>query len=131
MYLQVQEFESASEIWMELCVIHEDKTKLTQMDLQQQMHETCCQEGGDIKEHFGTLRRLKQSLVGMGVRIADEDYTAIFMGSLPESYQPTLSAISMNACMNSMGITPSDLIQVICKCRWHFFLTMLPLEHRC
>ena len=84
-YLRVQEYESASKIWMELCTIHEDRTKLTQIDLQWQMHETCCQEG-DIKEHFGTLRRLKQSLARMGVKVAGEDYTTIIMGSLLESY---------------------------------------------
>ena len=33
MYLWVQEFESASKIWKDLCAIHQDKTKLTQMDL--------------------------------------------------------------------------------------------------
>ena len=60
------------------------------------MHETHCQEGGDIKDHFGTLRRLKQSLAGMGVKVDDEDYTAIIMGPLLESYRPTLSAISAN-----------------------------------
>ena len=43
MYLQVQEFESTSKIWKELCTIHQDKTKLTQTDLQRQMHETHCQ----------------------------------------------------------------------------------------
>ena len=32
-FLRVQEFESASKIWMELCAIHEGKTKLTQIDL--------------------------------------------------------------------------------------------------
>ena len=33
MYLQVQEFESTSKIWTELCAIHQDKSKLTQTDL--------------------------------------------------------------------------------------------------
>jgi hypothetical protein len=66
MYLRVQEFDSASAIWAELCAIHQDKTKLTQMDLRCHMHETQCQEGSDVKEHFGALRRLKQSLTGAG-----------------------------------------------------------------
>ena len=122
MYLQVQEFESASKIWTELCAIHQDKSKLTQTDLRRQIHETCCQEG-DVKEHFDALRRLKQSLAGMGVKIADEDYTPIIMGSLPESYRPTLSAISANARMNGKNITPTDLIQVITEEYEHRQLT--------
>ena len=122
-FLRVQEFESASKIWMELCAIHEGKTKLTQIDLRRQLHETRCQEGGDVKEHFSALRRLKQSLAGMGVKVADEDYTAIIMGSLPESYRPTLSAISANARMNAKSITPNDLIQVITEEYEHRQLT--------
>ena len=123
MYLQVQEFKSTSKIWKELCAIHQDKTKLTQTDLRRRMHETRCQEGGDIKDHFGALRRLKQSLAGMGVKVDDEDDTAIIMGSLPESYRPTLSAISANAQMNCKDITPSNLIKVIMEEYEHRQLT--------
>ena len=67
-------------MWKELCAIHQDKTKLTQMDLRWRMHETRCQEGGDIKDHFGALRRLKQSYAGIGMKVDDEDYTAIIRG---------------------------------------------------
>ena len=123
MYLRVQEFDSTSRIWMELCAIHQDKTKLTQTDLWQHMHETRCQEEGDVKEHFGVLHRLKQSLAGMGVRVEDEDYTTILVGSLPESYRPTLSAISANACMNGKDITLNDLIKIITEEYEHKQLT--------
>ena len=45
------------------------------------------------------------------------------MGSLPESYRPTLSAISANAWMNGKDITLSDLIKVITEEYEHRQLT--------
>jgi hypothetical protein len=41
------------------------------------------------RNDFGTAKscnRLRQIMAGMGVIVDDEDYTAIVMGSLPDSY---------------------------------------------
>jgi hypothetical protein len=45
-----------------------------------------CDKGGDVKAHFGELNRLRQIMVGMGAIVDEEDYVAIIMGSLPDSY---------------------------------------------
>jgi hypothetical protein len=45
-----------------------------------------CDEGGDVKAHFGELNRLRQIMAGMGTIVNDEDYTAIIMGLLPDTY---------------------------------------------
>jgi hypothetical protein len=53
--LQVQNLDNASKIWEEVCTIHEGKTELVQIDLCCRLQETRCEEGGDIKAHFGEL----------------------------------------------------------------------------
>jgi len=95
--LHVQSLDKALKIWEEVCTIHEGKTELVQIDLHRQLQETQCEEGGDVKAHFGELYQLRESLVGMGVSIDDKDFSAIIMGSLPETYRPLLSSINAAA----------------------------------
>jgi hypothetical protein len=85
--LRVQKLETASEIWKEICQIHEGKMELVQIDLRPRLQETRCDEGGDVKAHFGELLRLRESLAGMGATVVDTDF---ILGSLPESYRPLL-----------------------------------------
>lgn len=73
--LRVQKLESASEVWAEICQIHEDKTELVQID-------------------FAEMLRLRELLAGMGAGILDTDFHAMILGSLPESYRPLLSSIN-------------------------------------
>ncbi|OAX40832.1 hypothetical protein K503DRAFT_686692, partial [Rhizopogon vinicolor AM-OR11-026] len=77
------------------------------------MQETRCEEGGDIKGHFSDLLRLRESLAGMGATIDDKDFTAIVMGSLPESYRPLLTSISAAARVSQKILTAHELISVI------------------
>jgi hypothetical protein len=84
--LHVQNLGAASLIWAEICQIHEGKTELVQIDMRRRMQETRCDEGADVRTHFSELLKLRKSLAGMGVSIADTDFHAIILGSLPESY---------------------------------------------
>jgi hypothetical protein len=84
--LHVQKLESASEVWVEICQIHEDKTKLVQIDLQRQLHEMRCDKGEDVKAHFAEMLHLHKSLAGMGAGILDPDFHVMILGSLPKSY---------------------------------------------
>jgi hypothetical protein len=52
-------------------------------------------------------------LAGMGALISDADFTAIIMGSLPESYQPILSSMSTAVCIAKVPLTPYDLISFV------------------
>jgi hypothetical protein len=72
-----------------------------------------CDEGGDVKAHFGELNRLRQIMVGMGVIVDDEDYAAIVMGSLPDSYQPIISALDAAAGYSSKVVTAQELITAV------------------
>lgn len=85
--LRVQKLESASEVWAEICQIHEDKTELVQID-------------------FAEMLRLRESLAGMGAGILDPDFHAMILGSLPESYRPLLSAINAAAKITKTPLSP-------------------------
>jgi hypothetical protein len=61
------------------------KSTLVKADVRKCMLLACCDEGGDVKAHFGELNRLRQIMAGMGAIVDDEDYVAIVMGSLPDS----------------------------------------------
>jgi hypothetical protein len=45
--------------------VHEGKTELVQIDLRRRLQEMRCEEGGDIKAHFGEQLCLRESLAGM------------------------------------------------------------------
>ncbi|OJA12936.1 hypothetical protein AZE42_12827 [Rhizopogon vesiculosus] len=53
--LCVQKLEVSAKIWAEVCVIHKGKTELVQIDLRHRLQDMRCEEGGDIKAHFGEL----------------------------------------------------------------------------
>jgi hypothetical protein len=64
-----------------------------------------CDEGGDVKVHFRELNRLRQIMVGMGAIVNDEDYAAIVMGLLPDTYRPIISALEAAAGYSSKVVT--------------------------
>ena len=111
--LRVQNLDKVSKIWEEIRTIHEGKTELVQIDLRRRLQETQCEEGGDVKAHFGELYRLRESLAGMGVSIDDKDFSAIIMGSLPETYRPLLSSVNAAARISQKPLTSYELVNVV------------------
>jgi hypothetical protein len=95
--LHVQKSRASSAVWMEICKIHEGKSDLVQIDLRCRLSDTCCEESGDIHNHFGELLKLYKALAGMETSLLNSDFTAIIMGSLPESCRPILSSMSAGA----------------------------------
>jgi hypothetical protein len=84
--LQISNQTIGTAMWKEIKMLHEGKSTLVKVDVMKHMLLACCDEGGDVKVHFGELNRLCQIMAGMGVIVDDEDYAAIVMGSLPDSY---------------------------------------------
>jgi len=113
----MQKLESASEVWAEICQIHEDKTELVQIDLRRRLHETRCDEGGDVKAHFAKM------LAGMGTGILNVDFHAMILGSLPESYRPLLSSIKTASKVTKTPLSSYELITIITEEYEHCQLT--------
>ena len=64
----------------------EGKTLLYQVNMHRQLQEMKCSEGKDIKSHLSEMWRHCEELVGTGAAIKYEDFTAMMVGSLPESF---------------------------------------------
>jgi hypothetical protein len=90
-------------MWNEIKMLHEGKSTLITADVRKCMLLAHCDEGRDIKVHFGELNRLCQIMAGMGVIVNNEDYMAIIMGSLPDSYRPIISALEAAEGSNCPG----------------------------
>jgi hypothetical protein len=84
-----------------------------QIDLWRRLADTRCNESDDMHNHFGELLKLDKMLAGMGTSISDTDFTAIIMGSLPESYKPILSSMSASAHIAKMPLTLYELISFV------------------
>jgi hypothetical protein len=53
-------------MWKEIRMLHEGKSALVKADVRKRMLLAHCDEGRDVKAHFGELNRLRQIMVGMG-----------------------------------------------------------------
>jgi hypothetical protein len=86
MMLQISNQTTGAAMWKEIKRLHDGKSALVKVDVRKRMLLARCDEGGDVKAHFGKLNRLCQIMAGMGAIVDDEDYAAIVMGSCPDSY---------------------------------------------
>ncbi len=98
----------AKDVWDVLKKLFEGRTTLILVDLGRHLQTTRCTEEDSVREHFEWLTDLRQQLAAMGKTVPDSKYALILMGSLPPSYQPTLSAISVATEMS--GTTPTPAI---------------------
>jgi hypothetical protein len=111
--LRIQNLDCAATIWAKVCKIHEGKMELVQIDLCHRLQELRCEEGGDMKAHFGEQLCLRELLAGMGASIEDCDFYMITLGSLPESYRPLVSSINAAAKIAQKVLTPYELVSVV------------------
>jgi hypothetical protein len=100
-------------MWKEIRTLHEGKSTLVKVDVRKHMLLALCDEGGDVKTHFRELNRLCQIMAGMCSIVDDEDYVAIVMGSLPDSYRPIISALEAAAGYSSKVVTAQELITAV------------------
>jgi hypothetical protein len=100
-------------MWKEIKTLHEGKSALVKADIRKCMLLARCDEGGDVKAHFGKLNRLHQIMAGMGAIVDDEDYAAIIMGSLPDTYRPIISALEAATGYSSKVVTAQELITAV------------------
>jgi hypothetical protein len=93
MMLQISHHTTGAAMWKEIMTLHEGKSILVKADVRKCMLLAHCDEGGDVKAHFGELNRLYQIIASMGTIVDDKDYAAIVMGSLPDTYRSIISAL--------------------------------------
>jgi hypothetical protein len=107
--LQISHQTTGTAMWKEIRMLHEGKSALVKADVRKCMLLAHCNEGGDVKAYFRELNRLCQIMAGMGAIVDDEDYAAIVMGSLPDTYQPLEAATGYS----SKVVTAQELITAV------------------
>jgi hypothetical protein len=113
MMLQISHHTTGTVMWKEIKTLHEGKSALVKVDVRKHILLAHCDEGGDVKAHFRELNRLHQIMVGMGMIVDDEDYTAIVMGLLPDAYQSIISALEATTGYSSKVVTAQEIITAV------------------
>ena len=96
---------TAKDVWDELKKLYEGYTTLILVDLGRQIQTTCCAEEDSVCDHFNYLSDLHEQLAAMSKSMPYSEFVLILMGSLPPSYQPTLSGIAAAAELSAMTPT--------------------------
>ena len=96
---------TAKDIWDELKKLYERRTILILVDLRREIQTMCCAEEDSVRDHFNYLSDLHKQLAAMGKSMPDSKFTSILMGSLPPSYQPTLTGIATITELSAMTPT--------------------------
>ena len=105
--------KTSSELWKAICLEHEEKTKLFQMDMSRRLYNKRCGEADDIRAHFAKMSKLREELAATGRVFEEENFTSILTDSLPESYGNVISSVYASAKMNRKAVTTQDLIAVV------------------
>ena len=103
---------SAKDVWDALKKLYEGHTTLILVDLRRRLQTTHCAEEDSVREHFERLADLREQLVAMGKSVLDAEFASILMGSLPSSYQLTLSSIAAAAEMSTTTPTVATVTKL-------------------
>ncbi|TFY79107.1 hypothetical protein EWM64_g4909 [Hericium alpestre] len=83
---------------------------MVQIDLHRRLQDTRCQDADDIRAHFDTLLCMREELSGMGTTLADTDFSAITLSSLPNTYDTVLSSMLSAAWISGKILDPLMII---------------------
>ncbi len=76
-------------------------------DLRSKLMDTCCLEGGNVRETFNQLAVIQQQLASAGVNIGDDEFASVLCNSLPKSYESIIPAITV---VGEMKTITSDVV---------------------
>lgn len=108
--MDIQELDTAHEMWTRLCQIHQDKPDLSAVAKRTQLNNMRCAEGEDIHAHLSAMQKLRLELAGMKHPVNETDYMSMLQQSMPKSYHNFMSAILATSRVTKTKITPDELI---------------------
>ena len=101
--------KTASEMWEAVKVDATTKSSLYILDAEDQLATMRLAENDDpkthlaeMKQHFQLMVQRRDNLTKMGSDLSDTRFNTIVMGSLPESYRPTLQTITAAEKANAL-----------------------------
>ena len=113
LYLRIKGKVTVKDAWDTLTKEFETRSRMFTIDLRRRLQDERCDDQGDVRVHFETMRTLREDLASLGEAITDNDFATMLLGSLPKGYDTYLSAIT--ATMSVMGKTldPDALMMTI------------------
>jgi gag-polypeptide of LTR copia-type len=103
---------NVKEVWDQLKMEFEGKSRSTMVDLGRKFQTTRCGEDEDVRAHFAKLAYLREQLIALGRAVGDDEYAAVLMGSLPPSYDSPIDSLTSSCDVNDKDVTPKDVIRV-------------------
>src|ERR1700678_1025747 len=113
LFLEVRKRESAKEMWDAVRDQREKKSRMVTVDMRRKLQAEKCPESGDIRAHLYKLQAMREDLASMGGSISDEDFTSIILGSIPQSYDTYIAAITATSTLLNQTLSPTNLIDTI------------------
>src|SRR5271163_2984307 len=91
----------------------EKKSRMVTVDMQRKLQAEKCPESRDVRAHLYKLQAMREDLASMGGSIIDDDFTSIILGSIPQSYDTYIAAITATSTLLQQTLTPTNLVDAI------------------
>lgn len=109
LYLKIKG-KAVKDAWKLLMDDFGKRSRMFTIDLRRRLQDIRCEDNGNIRTHFDTLRNTREELASLGEAIPDRDFAAIILGSLPKSYDAYLSAITATLSVLQKELDPDALV---------------------
>ena len=108
--VKIKSLDSAKAMWNIVKADMTTKSTLYILDAEDQLTSMKLEENNDpkthlldMKQHFQIMAQHHDNLIQMGSTVSDTRFSTIIMSSLPESYRPTLQAITAAERANKLS----------------------------
>jgi hypothetical protein len=80
------------------------------VDLRRRLQDERCKDNTNIRTHFDTMLTMCDHLAAQGDDLNDEDFSAMLLGLLPQSYNSYLSTVTATLSVLGTELTPDALM---------------------
>ena len=80
------------------------------VDLRRRLQDERCKDNANIRTHFDTMLTMCDHLAAQGDDLNDEDFSAMLLGLLPQSYNSYLSTVTATLSVLGTELTPDALM---------------------
>ncbi|GBE84071.1 hypothetical protein SCP_0600490 [Sparassis crispa] len=111
--IHIADATTAAEMWNQLKLVKEASGQLGIMAYRRKFYRTVATEGSNIAAHITELRRTQEQLHMMGSKVSDDEFRAILITSLPESWDQFTSAYLGATSQKDKLPTSHELIAIL------------------
>lgn len=113
MFNQINSKKTAKDVWNAITEIFKGYSTMVTINPCLKLQNAKCCMSKDMYMHFGKLANMCRCLASYSIAISDYEFALILVGSLPSTYDPTLSSILMASKLSKMLLEPNTIIDLI------------------